>query len=922
MAGRHRHAECRVVAGVAAGIGEDVDRTEVDLPLTVAGQIRAGAGKEFDTEMGAGHAVQRAGKNDVGAAGQRGSQHRGVLTIVCAGVGIARVVGANPVVAQVDAERSAGRYPVAKQHIARRIGAGDVDAAAGVVGDDVARSGRRAADQGIVGSVCDAHAIAGIADGRAPVQAHADAVALDDAGVGGFAIDEDADQVAGDHVAGARDASTNGGGRGTGFEHDPRGAVAPIQQPGAVGADQVAGHGVARGGGAACAVDDDGAAGVARNHVALGRRGAADHGAAHAVVENNAVVAVADHLAAVGAQADGVAADQVAAARVDDFDAVVHVARDKVVHHRGRCGAELDIDAVLLVSDGRAAGGIGADAVALNGVARGSGTRQMHAVEQVAGDEVAVRRSRAAHGVVCTGDINAVLGVGFGRTGVVAGRVEPADVVAGDGVAVGAGLNNDARAVEIADHKAADRAAVGAGRQLQARGGEIVAIEHKRRLVAVGSKAVVGAGVEDDGIGDRWQRRRKVDQVFAGAGNPKEDAVGPAAAVGAVVGRDDRLAQADEAVAALVLQQRVKTGRVTVDCIGSVTRGRDDDRALGVVVAVCHHHVCGLDAVVGGVGTARGAQHHGVGPIAVDNGVVNAGDRNGLCDAPVGGREAQQRRAYRAFLRVAATHRDGHVAGGQSVQHHGEAGRTTGFGGGAADGADGDSRRAQKAYAHAAACAKRPARTLRAGVAVAEGPVDLHAAGLASAVAVGNLLQRRIDECIGGIGIESQAQRAGTVRCHAADGRSADADGATAETQRSGGTENVLPIGAAAPLQQQRDAVKVRLREFGIENLHVAIQHHRIAARGVSRRAVQARENRGVVDGGDGDVAGSGGAARAAVAGDEGNRARGRARIIRAVQVGDAAQRRLVISQRGAAGECQHAGASIPAAGDAVLVGE
>ncbi len=59
-----------------------------------------------------------------------------------------------------------------------------------------------------------------------------------------------------------------------------------------------------------------------------------------------------------------------------------------------------------------------------------------------------------------------------------------------------------------------------------------------------------------------------------------------------------------------------------------------------------------------------------------------------------------------------------------------------------------------------------------------------------------------------------------------------------------------------------------------------------------------------------------------AIVDDEAHGAGGRGRIVRRVEVGDAAQRGLVVRHRGATVQGQNTGAGVPAAGDAVLVGE
>ncbi len=97
-------------------------------------------------------------------------------------------------------------------------------------------------------------------------------------------------------------------------------------------------------------------------------------------------------------------------------------------------------------------------------------------------------------------------GVAFVAPAFGAGRAQPADVVAGDGVAVGARLDLDAVAAEVANDQTADRASVGGARQHQTIAGEtVVAVQDDGWPVAVDRKAVVGAGVQNDRVGDRRQ---------------------------------------------------------------------------------------------------------------------------------------------------------------------------------------------------------------------------------------------------------------------------------------------------------------------------------------------------------------------------------------------------------------------------------
>src|SRR5262249_35106165 len=100
-----------------------------------------------------------------------------------------------------------------------------------------------------------------------------------------------------------------------------------------------------------------------------------------------------------------------------------------------------DTDTVIGVAQGVQAVGAGTDVVALDEVAGGRRAVEVDAAVAVAGDQVAVRRRRAADGVVGRVDEEARVGVAFGRH---AGDVG-AEVVGPDEVAA-AGVQHDAAA--------------------------------------------------------------------------------------------------------------------------------------------------------------------------------------------------------------------------------------------------------------------------------------------------------------------------------------------------------------------------------------------------------------------------------------------------------------------------------------------
>src|SRR5262249_47028974 len=168
------------------------------------------------------------------------------------------------------------------------------------------------------------------------------------------------------------------------------------------------------------------------------------------VMEDHAVIAVAGVGRAVGAHADVVAGHDrpvgVAggAPEADEDAARIGIAGTAVggddVVADDRVLGRVDDDAVHPVADRAIAGDVGAEVVAPDHVVVAKG--DVHAVEDVAGDDVAQVGSRAADGVAAAAlDEDALSPVGAGFTG--AGLVR-ADQVVLDEVAVGRGPQVDA----------------------------------------------------------------------------------------------------------------------------------------------------------------------------------------------------------------------------------------------------------------------------------------------------------------------------------------------------------------------------------------------------------------------------------------------------------------------------------------------
>src|SRR5690606_6817911 len=193
------------------------------------------------------------------------------------------------------------------------------------------------------------------------------------------------------------------------------------------------------------------------------------------------------------------------------------------------------------------------------------------------------------------------------------------------------------------------------------------------------------------------------------------------------------------------------------------------------------------------------------------------------------------------------------------------------------------------------------------GCAIVDGEADGAAtgAGALAAVAVGDAAQRGL--VLGDGGCAGQGQRAGGVIPAAGD------------AILVGKAQRVLAIGiVAGDLNggaSDRGVVHIAERE-------AAIDGHCSAVLGEAGVAGGRGHDRCIVDSGDGDAPGSSRAGSRAIADREADGARTGAGVVAAVAVGDAAQRGLVLGDGGCAGQGQRAGGGIPAAGDAILVGE
>src|SRR5262249_18357006 len=202
-------------------------------------------------------------------------------------------------------------------------------------------------------------------------------------------------------VAGAGGRAAHGVVAGPALDQHAPGVGQAVDAVG-LGADAVAFDPV---GGRARVEDPDARSRVAGDGVGGAGVRAADGIAAGPGIDHHAIL-VGQGGTAVGVRADAVALDRVAGrARAADPDAVVGVAGEGVggprlgPAHGVAAGPALDHHA-LAVGQGGTAGGVGADAVALDPVGGRAAVGDRDAVVGVAGDGIAGAGGRAAHGVV------------------------------------------------------------------------------------------------------------------------------------------------------------------------------------------------------------------------------------------------------------------------------------------------------------------------------------------------------------------------------------------------------------------------------------------------------------------------------------------------------------------------------------------
>ena len=307
--------------------------------------------------------------------------------------------------------------------------------------------------------------------------------------------------------------------------------------------------------------DENAVAGVARNEIARTRRGAADGVARSTAVDLHAVTHIAQSGRPRRIRADIVAGDDVArGGRAGDFNPRTRVARNHVPRAGGSSADGVvrsagDQDAVEAIGPGRAPGGVQADVVPFDDVARR--TRfQPHAPVGIAGNDVALGGGRPADdgiGRIGEHDSRAV-----GRRRVIGPKSE---IVGLDDRPVDACDLNAVAPGKAVDGKALDRHVVRGNVESVIRVRSSLELDQRRARVTG-----LTCPVDDHGIGDRRQRRGHVDRLRAAAGDVEIDRDRRRAR--GVVGGGDRLAQRDVTVGARIGDQRADGRGVAVGGVG------------------------------------------------------------------------------------------------------------------------------------------------------------------------------------------------------------------------------------------------------------------------------------------------------------------------------------------------------------------
>ena len=318
-------------------------------------------------------------------------------------------------------------------------------------------------------------------------------------------------------------------------------AVTQGDAPGRVRADEIALDPVFTGG-ARGGEDVESALGIAGNHIARARHGAANQ-VPHRAKDGHAIDHVGQRVGAVDFSADEIAADPVVAGEaVVDVEPALAIAGDDVargdVRAANQIGWPRQENAVVGVAQAGCSGRVRADEVALHHVAARAVPRDVEA-RLVAGNQVAVRRLGAADAVALPlKNRHARRRVGALDRAVQRG----AHVAAGHHVA--AALNLDAVAVEAINAQAADFATGGQQTQPVGRAGT-GADEPDDRLARVTG---LRRPVDGHGLGEGGQGGSRGDVIGGGAGDVEVDRV----RAGRIVGVLDGLPQGTRSAVVLV----------------------------------------------------------------------------------------------------------------------------------------------------------------------------------------------------------------------------------------------------------------------------------------------------------------------------------------------------------------------------------
>ncbi len=306
-----------------------------------------------------------------------------------------------PCVAQREGARGIDADKVAVNHVIASADAFDVDAVEMTARDDVEVRHRHAADGVAVGAADDLHAVKSVARASRVRGVDADKISLNKVVRGGAAADIDAIlRIPGDGIAGPRRRAADGVVVGAADDLDAVKSVGQTHTARGVDADKISLNKVVRG---VAVADINAVVRIARDDVLGGRSCSADRVVRGTLVNIHAF-AIGDRRRASPVRADEVALDhavrgklQIHAEKIAGDD--VAGARRRVADGVVAC-SPFDDDARAVVADGRGVRGVRSDQVSLNHIVIRVEAADGDAVGDVARNNVALSRQRAANEVV------------------------------------------------------------------------------------------------------------------------------------------------------------------------------------------------------------------------------------------------------------------------------------------------------------------------------------------------------------------------------------------------------------------------------------------------------------------------------------------------------------------------------------------